>query len=162
MFDDVIRLAKRIKSLDANLILFSILNNEDFKSFIIEMNLRNQLFQGIDSLGVELAPYSEATQNILDADRENAFSYGGLTKKKIAGQPAFLLDSQEFYDSVTIEITLDSIVFDADPIKDDGTDLFREYGEEILGLTEGNFQKLIDKINESLLPKILEILEIQN
>lgn len=156
MFDDLIRLAKRFQDLDANLILFSILNNEDFKEYIRQLNLKDQLFQGIDSLGVELPPYSAGTQTILDAERENAFSFEGEVKKKIAGEPIFLLSSQEFYDSVTIEITKDSIIFDGNPIKDDGTDLFREYGEEILGLTEENVEKLIQKISEVVVPKILE------
>lgn len=162
MFDDLVRLAKRFKDLDADLILFSILDNQEFKEFIRQLNLKDQLFEGIDSLGVELPPYSEGTQTILDAERENTFSFEGETKKKIAGQPIFLLSSQEFYDSVTIEITLNSIIFDGNPIKDDGTNLFREYGEEILGLTDENVEKLIQKINEVIVFKILETVTNQN
>lgn len=156
MLENLTRLAENVKGLDADLVLFQIFSDPQFQEFIKVLNLSDQLFEGIDSLGVELDSYSAFTQNLLDGDRENAFNFEGKTKKKIAGEPIFLFDTGEFYDSFTVTIDTESIILDADGVKEDGTDLFVNYGEDILGLTDENLQKLINKTHEAIVPIILE------
>jgi len=156
MFDEIIRLAENFKTLDVNRILFQILSKQEFQDFIRVLNLRDQLFEGIDSLGIELDSYSPGTETILNAEGENAFQYEGKSKKKIAGQPIFLFDTGDFYESFKITINPEDITLDADGIKEDGTDLFAEFGDDILGLTDENLQLLINKISETIIPEIFK------
>lgn len=155
MFDDIIRLADNFKRLDVNRILFDILSNPDIQDFIRVLNLRDQLFEGINSLDIELRGYSPGTEATLNQLGQNTFSFEGKTKKKVAGEPIFLFDTGDFYESFMITVNTDSLLLDADGIKEDGTDLFAEFGDDILGLTDENLQLLIDKISEAIVPKIL-------
>ena len=154
MFEDLRRLAKGVLALNANLIIQQIILNNNFQEYILDLNRRDQLFEGINSLGVELDSYSEFTEVLLEGDRANRFNYKGKSKKKLAGEPVFLFDTGEFYDSFTLEVNTDALIFDADPIKDDGTNLFNEFGSDILGLTPENTQKLVILLSEKVVPFI--------
>ena len=156
MFEDLKRLADGVLSLNANLIIQQIILDNNFQEYILDLNRRDQLFEGINALGVELDVYSDATETQLEADRANRFNYKGKSKKKIAGEPAFLFDTGEFYDSFTLKVEMDALIFDADPIKDDGTNLFDEFGSDILGLTPENTQKLVILLSEKIVPFIQE------
>lgn len=156
MFEDLKRLAQGVLSLNANLIIQQIILNNNFQEYILDLNRRDQLFEGINSLGVELDSYSEFTEVLLEGDRSNRFNYKGKSKKKLAGEPVFLFDTGEFYDSFTLEVNTDALIFDADPIKDDGTNLFNEFGSDILGLTPENTQKLVILLSEKVVPFIQE------
>lgn len=119
------------------------------EELIIHLNTRgeptSQLFvDGINSLGETLESigggYSDVTIEI----------------KKEKGQPidrVTLLDTGKFYDSFKITRTKDSLIIEADPIKDQ-TNLFDEWGRDILGITDEN--KAI--LNERLIPKIKKII----
>jgi len=154
MFDELKRLAKGVLNLNANLIIQQIILNNKFQEFILDLNRREQLFEGLNSLGVELDSYSEFTESELNAEGENRFQYKGKKKSKLAGEPVFLFDSGDFYESFTLEVNTDSLIFDADPIKDDGTNLFNEYGSDILGLTEESTEILVLLLREKAVPII--------
>lgn len=97
----------------------------DLKKYIIKLNTIDQLFDdGIDSLGDSLGEYSPFTVEL----------------KKIKGQPTdriTLKDTGKFYKTFKIEIKNDSFFINANPIKEDNN-LFDDFGNEIVGLTEEN------------------------
>jgi len=122
-------LVQRISSLDEGLIFEIVFNDSRIKDEIIRLNTEEQLFRrGIDSDGKSLGTYSPFTVEI----------------KKKKGQPTnriTLKDTGEFYDSFRVTANRVSITIDADPIKDDNN-LFDDFGEEILGLTDESREKL--------------------
>ena len=97
----------------------------DLKKYIIKLNTIDQLFdEGIDSLGDSLGEYSPFTVEL----------------KKIKGQPTdriTLKDTGKFYKTFKIEVKNDSFFINANPIKEDNN-LFDDFGDEIVGLTEEN------------------------
>ena len=103
----------------------------DLKKYIIKLNTIDQLFdEGIDSLGDSLGEYSISTI-------EGTSSYLG---KKAKGQPTdriTLKDTGKFYKTFKIEVKNDSFFINANPIKEDNN-LFDDFGDEIVGLTEEN------------------------
>ena len=103
----------------------------DLKKYIIKLNTIDQLFDdGIDSLGDSLGEYSISTI-------EGTSSYLG---KKAKGQPTdriTLKDTGKFYKTFKIEVKNDSFFINANPIKEDNN-LFDDFGDEIVGLTEEN------------------------
>ena len=103
----------------------------DLKKYIIKLNTIDQLFdEGIDSLGDSLGEYSISTI-------EGTSSYLG---KKAKGQPTdriTLKDTGKFYKTFKIEVKNDSFFINANPIKEDNN-LFDDFGNEIVGLTEEN------------------------
>jgi hypothetical protein len=115
--------------LDEGLIFEIVFNDARIKDEIIRLNTEEQLFRrGIDSEGKSLGTYSPFTVEI----------------KKKKGQPTnriTLKDTGEFYDSFRVTANRVSITIDADPIKDDNN-LFDDFGEEILGLTDESREKL--------------------
>jgi hypothetical protein len=113
---------------------------------IIRLNTEHQLEeQGIDSIGRELGDYSPYTMII----------------KRLKGQRTdhiTLKDTGEFYDSFTATVNNTEIILGADGLKDDGTDLFREYGAEVLGLTEENIQYIIEDVKQGYIDYVNSVL----
>lgn len=119
---------------------FIIAVNEDVKNEIIRLNTRDQLFdKGQDSLGNTLGTYLPFT----------------IIKKQERGQPfahVTLLWDGDFYKSFKVFVdrsTLD-IIIEADGAEKDTNDLRDVYGEDIIGLQEGNLQIIIDMILERI------------
>lgn len=111
-----------------------VLDNRVIKELIIFLNTDDQLGEdGTDSLGASLGVYSFATEVIS----------GG---KKKQGDPINLNDTEAFWNSWKVMVQSGNIIIDADPFKED-TNLFDEFGIDVLGLTDENLQILI---NESL------------
>ena len=100
------------------------------RNAIIEMNTEDQLFdKGIDSEGASLGQYSEFT----------------VVSKKIKGQRfdhITLKDRGLFYDSWVVVVDARAIVIDADDVADYDRPLFTVYGEDVLGLTDSNMERL--------------------
>lgn len=108
-----------------------VLDNRFIKELIKHLNTEEQLRKDrTDSLGARLGIYSHATE----------FISGG---RKKAGEFINLFDKGLFYDSWIVEIREALILIDANPIKG-GTNLFDEYGIDVLGLTDEHLQILID------------------
>jgi len=104
---------------------------------IIFLNTDDQLGkERIDSLGERLGFYSFATEHLS----------GGRKKQ---GEPINLNDTGAFWESWKVFINGSQIEIDADPIKENpnkkDTNLFEQYGIDVLGLTEKNLQVLIDE-----------------
>ena len=128
----------------------------DFANRDIFINaILNQIFSGIDSEGNELPSYSVGTGIITERE---SFSFDGKTKTKNQGEPFFLLDTGEFYDSVDLEQDGKIVVINADTIKidEDGNTFDLLENGPILGLTQENADKLRDDL---LIENIVIILE---
>ena len=139
MFGPVYKLLDNIIAIDENQIINEILLYKGFQRFIIDLNTEDQLFEkGIDSLGVSLGEYSDFTK----------------AKKKIRGERIdhiTLLDTEEFYKSFAIKVKNGDFLIVADGQKED-TNLFEEYGKDILGLTDENLQIVIDALRQKIIP----------
>lgn len=142
-FERTKKLLERLIRLDETKIINDILRNKDFQKFIISLNQNDQLFdEGIDSLGVSLGEYSDFTK----------------LKKKQDGQRfdhITLLDTGGFYKSFKVTVSKGGFTISANPIKDD-SNLFDDFGEEIVGLTKENLQLVINAIRERILTKVRE------
>ncbi len=108
------------------------LDNRFIKELITHLNTEDQLGKDkVNSLGAHLGIYSHATEVI---------SKG----RKKAGDFITLNDTGAFWDSWKVEVTESFIEIDANPFKED-TNLFDEYGIEIVGLTKENLDIFIDE-----------------
>lgn len=109
---------------------------------IIGWNADDQLYdKGITATGVSIwdyAPYSPVT---IQYKQEEGQPYDRVT----------LRDTGEFHQSFYLQIDNEKFAFDAEDWKT--RDLLRLYGDEIMGLTDYNIQRLEDEI---LLPELMK------
>lgn len=126
-------LIKRVKEFDNALTSGRLMQQIIWanEAYILDMNAEEQLYeQGINRLGVSIAsyaPYSPITIQI----------------KKEKGQPTdrvTLRDEGDFQHSFYLDVTYDSFRIAASDWKTE--DLTRQYGDEILGLTNENKAEL--------------------
>jgi hypothetical protein len=138
VFMDV--LIERLKEFEAKLntdeaLAFGI--DSDMEELIIDLN-QDQLYEaGQDSEGKSLGKYSPYTIGI----------------KQRKGQPTnriTLYDTGEFYESFTVKYTGGELVLDANGEKDD-TNLFEEYGVDILGLNDRNMSIFIKELAKRII-----------
>ena len=141
----------RAKSISSELIWRSVFNDAKFREWILDLVRKDQLFnQGIDEDGDIIGFYSEWTELI--------------NPEKVAGTPYTLFDSGDFYKSMYLVVLKDSFVIDADPIKvdenGDVTDLFKKYGEGIIGLTDESKEKLAVEMEQRFIQEYRKLLQI--
>lgn len=109
-----------------------VLDNRFIKELITHLNTDEQLGkEKVDSLGAHLGIYSNATEVITKG-------------RKKAGAFINLNDTGAFWDSWKVQVKKALIIIDANPFKED-TNLFDEYGIDVLGLTDNNLQILINE-----------------
>ena len=125
------------KSLDFGEVWRAVFEDQQFKTDILDWIRWEQLYnQGIDELGQIIGTYSQYTAM--------------LNPDKAFGTPYTLYDTGAFYSSMVITVLESAIEIDADPIKVDEfgqtTDLFSEYGDEIIGLTDEHKTLLADEL----------------
>jgi uncharacterized protein YktA (UPF0223 family) len=112
-----------------------LFSNQEFKKLIIDLNTKSQLYQqGIDSEGIKLSEYS----------RNNGYSNYTKAIKEAKGQPTnriTLNDTGAFYRSFRTKLFGSEIVIFANPNKDD-TNLYDEWGTDIVGLTDESLKTL--------------------
>lgn len=146
MFGKLIKVCKAVQKLDSDKILKKVLSNTGLQRDIMDLNTQDQLYdKGIDSKGKSLGQYSGATIEGMP---------GIFLGKKDKGQRfdhITLNDTGEFYHSWKFKNNSDNIVLSADATKGD-TDLTKEFGNEIIGLTEENLQK----VREWVVPDIIK------
>ena len=132
MNDLIVRFEELSRLLGGDMLLDQVLNKSNVKRFIIDLN-HGQLQSGIDSQGESLGEYAPST----------------IEYKKRKGQihtHITLKDSGDFYDSFQVVVTSTDIIIITKPVKSDGTNLIEEYGEDIVGLTPENLEKLCELI----------------
>lgn len=117
---------KRFKKFDVNRILREVWRNSLVQQEIIRLNTKKQLFEkGEDSLGVSLGEYSPFTVQI---KVEKGQRIDHIT----------LSDTEEFYESFNVLPLLRGFRLTAKGDKGGGDNLFDDFGEEIVGLSEEN------------------------
>ncbi len=155
-FGAIKELRDRIEAVDQRVLINTILNRPEFRSFIVLMNtegvgsIKGQLFDlNINSEGVALSSiggdYSKTTLALSNTPKKSKSSIN-------------LIDTGEYYESFRVDIGSlkdDFFTIDSDPEKDNGS-LFDRWGEDIEGLTEENLGHLADKILEAFVPLFLE------
>ena len=130
---DLLRALQRINEADA----WDSAVNKAVLDEITRLVTEDQLASGIDGLGRELGDYAPLSVQIRrDLGLQTSFIDLNLTG--------------EFYDSITANITRDSIEIDGEGQKPD-QNLFTVFGDDIVGLTEENLQFIIEQIKEGYL-----------
>lgn len=124
---------------------FEIAKQDTLKDLVIELNTEKQLFdKGEDSTGRTLESIG------------GAYSPFTIRIKEAKGQPTnrvTLSDTGEFYASFVIKPFKGGFTIDADPNKDD-TNLFEEWGDDIVGLNQENLQIVINFFKDAILREI--------
>jgi hypothetical protein len=129
-------------------IIRQILSDRAIINWIEEAN-RKQLLTGKNSFDVKLSDigggYSDLTLQLNPNKQRDVVN---------------LLDTSEFYASITATVDSSLLEIDADPIKTDDngkdTNLYDRWGEDIIGLNEENLQELIDTLKNKLIIEILK------
>lgn len=130
--DKIKELQKIIRQFTANYFMRKLFQDKELLALIIELNTGEQLYdRGIDSTGRLLSdiggPYSPHT----------------ILIKEAKGQPTSrvtLKDTGEFYKSFKVILNARfELEITADPIKQD-TDLTKEWGKDIIGLTDKSLE----------------------
>ena len=136
--------------IDPILIIRQILSDRAILIWIADRN-REQLLEGKNSEDVKL---SDIGGGYSDYTLQNNTSSISKTRDKVN-----LYDTGEFHRSIMAKAGVEDLVeFDADPIKTDDqgndTDLFSEWGKDIIGLNEENLQELIEIVKDKLIVEI--------
>lgn len=138
--DVLINLARKIQKLDQNDLLDRAINSDsEISEAILDLNREGQLFEkGINSEGESLKDIGGSSFTA------SGYSPKTLEIKEEKGQRTeniTLKDTGAFYDSFELNLSKNEIYIEANPIKDD-TNLFTEWGEEIVGLTEQSTSRI--------------------
>jgi predicted transcriptional regulator len=138
----LLNIAKSFKILDINKVINDTVKNHGIDDLIIELNTQEQLFKkGINTDKAVVGFYSTTTESI--------------NPLKKAGTHFTFKDTGKFFDSWIIRYESDAIIIEANGQKQD-TNLFEKYGQNLLGLTDENLQKVIDEIKKFLPEEILK------
>ncbi len=142
---------RRVKFLEERVFWRTAFSDPAFRNYILDLIRNDQLFkEGIDSEGSIIGYYSQWTEM--------------MNPDKRAGTPYTLKDTGAFYESMIIYIYDNLIEIDADPIKTDEkgkeTNLFIEYGENIIGLTDENLEKVTVILADKYRQQIIQVLSI--
>jgi hypothetical protein len=126
----------KFKQLDADKLAYQLTRTGNFQDLVIELNTEDQLYdKGQNSKGESLSDiggdYSPVTIEI--SKRK------GRPKKSASS--INLNDTGDFYNSFRVTPFVGGFDINADPIKDD-TNLFSEWGVDIVGLNEQNLDKI--------------------
>ena len=141
---------KNAENVKAQSILVDVLRREDVRALIAELNTFGQLFEdGIDSKGRKLSdirqPYVEST----------------IQRKRRQGLPVdrvTLFETGKFYESWNVTILENGdIEIEANTEVAPNYDLQKDYGKNILGLTEES----ISKISEFISPLFIEAFQAE-
>ena len=101
--------------------------------------------KGIDAKGKVIGLYKPFTEQ--------------LNPLKKAGEHYTLLDTGEFFKSMFIDVMRDSIIINGNGQKDN-ENLFIKFGDDIVGLTDENKEKLADLLLEKYINYVREILQV--
>lgn len=130
--EDIFHILNQIKRLEAAQIFIKVMNNDIVKAKTVKLNTDQMREKYVNADGIRLS------------DIGGEYSPYTMSKgRKSAPGNVDLYDTGEFHKSFRVE-NITSTGFDivSDSIKDDGTDLKIEWGEEIEGLTEESQEEL--------------------
>jgi len=122
-----------------------LFQNAELRKLIIDLNTIEQLYnEGIDSKGVRLGDYTTYTKSI----------------KQSKGQRIdhiTLSDTGDFYETFKVILDGNAIRITANPFKED-TNLFKEFGFDILGLTEDSMSVVATQALRLIKIKLRDVL----
>ena len=149
-FEAIRKLTDRVAKLDEGIILNRFVELPIVQKFILDLNRVDQLFnKGVDSKNRALGVYTPFTINSKNERGVPVPSDFHIT----------LFDTGEFYSTFVIIPGKDFFEIDANPIRED-TNLFEDFGEDILGLNDENLQILIDFFKETVVLRVKEQLRL--
>ena len=149
-FDAILDLTDRIAKLDEGLLLRNFVSIPAVQKFILDLNRTDQLFnKGVDSKNKALGIYTPYTINSKEERGVPVPSDFHIT----------LFDTGQFYSTFVIIPGKDFFEIDANPIRED-SNLFEDFGEDILGLNDENLQVLIDFFKETIQLRVREQLRL--
>jgi len=116
---------------------------------VIDANIRREILNMIQS--------DQLMKNGIDSDGNVLGYYSWMTEamskgRKKEGDKYNLFDTGEFYRQMFVIALRDGLLIDSDGADKEDTNLFTEYGNNIVGLTDENLGKLV----ELLRPKYIE------
>lgn len=134
------RKIKQFKDIQKNINKFIAKSVNDNANVIIDNIVEDQMYdKGEDGLGRSLGEYSNFT-------KEFKTTIAGQLGRDTKVDHITLRDTGAFHESINIKQTSKGIEIISDPIKDDGTNLLDEFGEEILFLSDDNLDAFIQTI----------------
>ncbi len=137
--DDLIEKVKAVESGMNEIVLLAVRQNE---KFVLELNVRKQLYQGVNAKGEKIRPkYAKST----------------IKRKKKKGHPynrVTLKDEGDFYEGFFVEYEDDSFTLHGDDYKTKY--LIKRYGKDIFGLNESSIKDLIEMIENDFI-KIVKV-----
>ena len=149
-FEAIRKLTDRVAKLDEGIILNRFVELPIVQKFILDLNRVDQLFnKGVDSKDRALGVYTPFTINSKNERGVPVPSDFHIT----------LFDTGQFYSTFVIIPGKDFFEIDANPIRED-SNLFEDFGEDILGLNDENLQILIDFFKETVVLRVKEQLRL--
>ena len=148
--NDLGNILKKTKVISESKVWFKVFDAK-LKKTILDWIRNDQLKKGINDEGEIMGLYSELTEIINPIKKE--------------GTPYTLYDTGEFYKSLFIDVLNDSFEVDGEGVKIDPetgieTDLFKWLGDGIVGLTEGNKNKLAEELKQRYINYVRNVLRI--
>jgi len=143
--NDFERLLAKVERFDVNKILREVWKEPAVQNFIIELNTEgqptSQLFEkGEDSKGLTLGDYSPFTKQV---KVEKGQRIDHITLK----------DTGDFYETFVVIPFLRGFRLRANPNKGEGDNLFDDFGEDIVGISEENLLILCEFIRPFFMRK---------
>jgi hypothetical protein len=139
---------RKAKLLSQAVAWYDAMNYETIRMILNWIQQDQLTDKGIDSDGDELGTYSFMTE-ILSGGR------------KKFGDHYTLNDTGAFYQGMYVTVLKDSFIVDSDKaLKEDGTNLFYKYGDNIVGLTDENMAKLQAVIRDKYIAFARRMLDI--
>tara|TARA_R110000824_G_scaffold180161_1_gene360629 strand:+ start:1029 stop:1487 length:459 start_codon:yes stop_codon:yes gene_type:complete len=149
-FEAIRKLTDRVAKLDEGIILNRFVELPIVQKFILDLNRVDQLFnKGVDSKNRALGVYTPFTINSKNERGVPVPSDFHIT----------LFDTGQFYSTFVIIPGKDFFEIDANPIRED-SNLFEDFGDDILGLNDENLQILIDFFKETVVLRVKEQLRL--
>ena len=149
-FEAIRKLTDRVAKLDEGIILNRFVELPIVQKFILDLNRVDQLFnKGVDSKNRALGVYTPFTINSKNERGVPVPSDFHIT----------LFDTGQFYSTFVIIPGKDFFEIDANPIREE-SNLFEDFGEDILGLNDENLQILIDFFKETVVLRVKEQLRL--
>jgi len=137
----------KLKGIDLQQIIIDV-----FKTFELRIIRQNviQLEKGFDSKGEPIGEYKNFSYAKKKYAQNSKAGFGNMD----------LILTGDFVAGIFIEFTSDSLIFDSkNKVKEGGeggVDLLKNYGDDVLGLSNDGFENLKPKIQEELIKKIKE------
>ena len=142
------QMLKRGKAISENAVFIEIISDNNVKETIVKMNTDQMRLNYMNSKG-------ELLSDVGGGYSDYTVAVGGKSGKFNVD----LYDTGDFHRSFRVEnISGTGFSIVSDPIKDDGTNLLQEWGEDVEGLTFENIDKLSLFLLNLYQKKVLKIL----